>query len=130
MLRKYTREVKFNGVFASLLVVIFCEISRYRSLKYDAEQHIYYTNTRLFFILCKMRSELNFCINPPHWKTIEYKDFYRTFSDLNEQYILGLNELFSVDYTTIIKNKNSLFAKFELHKEFLYNEENISIYLC
>jgi hypothetical protein len=26
-------------------------------------------------------------------------------------------------------NKNSLFAKFTLHKEFLYNEKDISIYL-
>lgn len=120
----------FNGMFASLLVVILCEISRYRSLKYDAEQHICYTNTKLFVILCKMRDELNFYINMPQWKTsIEPKDFYRTFSDLNDQYKLELNELFSIDYTTIIKNKNSLFAKFTLHQEFLYNEKDISIYL-
>ncbi len=40
-----------SGVFASLLVVILCEISRYRSLKINVEQRIYDTNVSLFITL-------------------------------------------------------------------------------
>lgn len=99
-----------SGVFASLLVVILCEISRYRSLKINVEQRIYDTNVSLFITLSVMKKAIEDCIDNKEVVKDDFLDFFV------EKFKKEKNELDSIDYTTFWNSKNSLATKYILYK--------------
>ena len=118
----------FSGVFASLLVVILCELSRYRTLKSETEQQMFETNTNLFTSLYAIRKELCDYINSDYYIR-DINNSYKSLRDLEVNYNFELNKIGSIDYTVFLRNKNSLIVKYESYKENLFNKEAVSEYL-
>jgi len=100
-----------SGIFSSLLVVILCEISRYRSLKVDTGQCIYDINVNLFITLSIMKKILKDHIEH---KTEIKNDMLDYFVD---NFKKGKKDLESIDYTTFMSSKNSLMRKYTYIKQ-------------
>lgn len=109
-----------SGIFASLLVVILCELSRYQSLKSDVEQRIYDTNLRLFTTLGLIKQILKRCIN----KKIGANEL-NDLDDFVKNFLKYKDELDLIEYTTFCNNKNSFSNKFKTYKAKLITEQEI-----
>lgn len=108
-----------SGIFASLLVVILCELSRYQSLKSDVEQRIYDTNLHLFRTLGLIKQILKRSIY-----NIEADDL-NDLDDFVKEFLKYKDELDLIEYTTFCNNKNSFSNKFKNYKAKLITEQEI-----
>lgn len=108
-----------SGIFASMLVVVFCEIRKYLSLKSEIENQLFNHNTTLFTAIKVLKVTIEDYIT--HKELVSDNLF-----DKNIEVIKGeIYFLQTVEYITFFKNKNSLSAEYELFREGLLNEQDV-----
>ena len=109
-----------SGIFASLLVVVFCEIRRYFSLKSEIEKKLFCHNTTLFTALKVLKITIEDYIKHKEWVVPE------NILDKNIEIIQGeMSYLQTVGYITFTKSKKSLLTEYELFQKRLLDEQSI-----
>lgn len=109
-----------SGIFASLLVVVFCEIRRYFSLKSEIEKKLFCHNTTLFTALKVLKITIEDYIKHKEWVVPE------NILDKNIEIIQGeMSYLQTVGYITFTKSKKSLLTEYELFQKRLLGEQSI-----
>lgn len=109
-----------SGIFASLLVVVFCEIRRYFSLKSEIEKKLFCHNTTLFTALKVLKITIEDYIKHKEWVVPE------NILDKNIEIIQGeMSYLQTVEYSTFRKNQKSLLTEYELFQKKLLDEQAI-----
>ena len=107
-----------SGIFASLLVVVFCEIRRYFSLKSEIEKKLFCHNTTLFTALKVLKITIEDYIKHKEWVVPE------NILDKNIEIIQGeMSYLQTVGYITFTKSKKSLLTEYELFQKRLLDEQ-------
>lgn len=109
-----------SGIFASLLVVVFCEIRRYFSLKSEIEKKLFCHNTTLFTALKVLKITIEDYIK--HKERVVPENIL----DKNIEIIQGeMSYLQNVGYITFTKSKKSLLTEYELFQKKLLDEQSI-----
>lgn len=93
----------FGGVFASFLVVLLCEIQKYRTTKTNTEDYLFYQGSYLYQLLYQLNMEIeDFLANPlialPHNMLDEFERMIHS----------QLSALQGTDYATFRQTNNTL----------------------
>lgn len=93
----------FGGVFASMLVVVLCEIQKYRSTKENTEQFLFYQGLYLYQALMQMGTIIQDYRNHCEWQLPE-----NLFDESVRMIQSEINALQMTDYATFQQKNNSL----------------------
>lgn len=96
----------FGGVFASMLVVVLCEIQKYLSAKTNTEHYLFYQSVYLYQALVQMK------INAKDY--IEHQELQIPENLFDESIRMIQSELIALqttDYATFIHGKDSFMVK-------------------
>lgn len=109
-----------SGIFASLLVVVFCETRRYFGLRTEIENKLFYRNTTLFTALKVLEVTIEDFIKHKEWNVPD------NLLDKNIEVIQSeMSYLQTVEYSTFRKNQKSLLTEYELFQKKLLDEQAI-----
>lgn len=85
----------FGGVFASMLVVVLCEIQKYLSTKASTEEYLFYQSLYLFQALMQMKTIIGDYLNHNEWPVPE-----NLFDESVRMIQSEMNALQITDYAT------------------------------
>lgn len=93
----------FGGVFASMLIVVLCEIQKYLSAKADTEQHIFLRGLYLYQTLEQMRVITNDYLNHQDYRVTE-----NLFDESVRMMEVEMSTLQTTDYATFKQKQDTL----------------------
>lgn len=96
----------FGGVFASMLVVVLCEIQKYTSSKANAEHYLFYQSLYLYQALMQMKTIIEDYLSHCEWHLPE-----NLFDESVRMIQCELNALQVTDYATFKHKDNSLMVE-------------------
>ena len=96
----------FGGVFASMLVVLLCEIQKYLSLKSRTEQYLFYQSLYLYQALVQTRVFIEDYLSHEEWILTD-----NLFDESVRKFQCQLNAIQTTDYATFKHDKDSLMVE-------------------
>ena len=93
----------FGGVFASMLVVVLCEVQKYLSVKTNTEEYLFYQSVYLYQALMQMRINIE-----DYLKHCEWKVPANLFDESIRMIQCEMNALQLTDYATFNNSNDSL----------------------
>lgn len=96
----------FGGVFASMLVVVLCEMQKYWSSKANTEQHLFYHSLYLYQALRQMETIITDYLNNNNWRIPENLLDESVWMIQSE-----MNALQVTDYATFKHDENTLMVE-------------------
>ena len=96
----------FGGVFASMLVVVLCEIQKYLSLKTNTEQYLFYQSLYLYQALMQMRIYIEDYLSHCEWQLPE-----NLFDESLKMVQSEMIALQGTDYATFVHKEDSLMVE-------------------
>lgn len=96
----------FGGVFASMLVVLLCEIQKYLSSKKRTEQYLFYQSLYLYQALVQTRIFIEDFLNHGEWILSD-----NLFDESNRKIQCQLDAIQTTDYATFKHDKDSLMVE-------------------
>lgn len=96
----------FGGVFASMLVVLLCEIQKYLSSKKRTEQYLFYQSLYLYQALVQTRIFIEDFLNHGEWILPD-----NLFDESNRKIQCQLDAIQTTDYATFKHDKDSLMVE-------------------
>ncbi len=96
----------FGGVFASMLVVVLCEIQKYLSTKASTEEYLFYQSLYLFQALMQMKTIIGDYLNHNEWPIPE-----NLFDESIRMVQSEINALQITDYATFKHGEKTLMVE-------------------
>ena len=96
----------FGGVFASMLVVVLCEIQKYLSTKASTEEYLFYQSLYLFQALMQMKTIIGDYLNHNEWPVPE-----NLFDESIRMVQSEINALQITDYATFNHGEKTLMVE-------------------
>ena len=96
----------FGGVFASMLVIVLCEIRKYLSAKTNTEQYLFFQSVYLYQALMQMKTYIEDYVNHYEWRIPE-----NLFDESIRMIQCEMNALQLTDYVTFKYSNDSLMAE-------------------
>ena len=96
----------FGGVFASMLVVLLCEIQKYLSSKRRTEQYLFYQSLYLYQALVQTRIFIEDYLSHEEWILPD-----NLFDESVRKIQCQLNAIQTTDYATFKHSENSLMVE-------------------
>jgi len=96
----------FGGVFASMLVVVLCEIQKYLSAKASTEEYLFYQSLYLYQTLMQMKTIIGDYLNHNEWPVPE-----NLFDESIRMVQSEMNALQITDYATFKHGEKTLMVE-------------------